>query len=257
MPIAFVQAATQVNIAASSATALTITLSGVAAGNCLVLFGSIFDGNTTWTISSVTDGGDAFTTYQATAAATGSSGNRSRAVVSVAPNVAGGNVTVSVNLAGTSGAAGRYYVLGLCEFSGVALSAPEDVSATSSEINIGTTTDCSAGGTGFTTVATSLIVGTANPASTDTTMNLASPASWTNRYRQNDSFQFNGHDSGSWLPGAAQTNYTSQWAHDNTAGEFGAAVAVALKEAVSSAQQGLPAKFYQRKTFGALGLPAL
>jgi len=229
VPIAFVQAATLVEVASSSTTAPSITLNGVTTGNALVVVASIFDANGTWTVSSVTDGGDTFTVYSPKCTYT-ASGDIERSVLGFAVDVAGGNVTVSVNLAGTSGGSNRAYAIGLFEYSGVATAAAERDSATSEEFSI-TTNDVSAGGTGFSTNAADLIVGTASIIGDDTTLNWASPTSWTNRYRQNDGFNVPSIDAGTWLPGSAQTNYLAQWAHDNLSGMFGAAVVVALKAA--------------------------
>jgi hypothetical protein len=233
--IALVQQATQVNVAASSTTAPSITLAGVTAGNCLVLVANLYDADPDWTISSIADGGDTFTQYVASGLF--NSTDLSRAIVAVAPNIASsGSKTVTVTMAGTSAGANRYYVFGLYEFSGVHLTTPVDDSATNSNINIGTTTDVSAGGSGFTTTdAGDMIVGLGYPVSDDATLNLGSPASWTNRYRQNDSLNFTGLDSGTWLPGSIQTNYTAQWSHDNTAGEEGCAVVIALLPSAAAA----------------------
>jgi hypothetical protein len=230
MAIVRVQGATQVNIAASSNTALTISLTGVAAGNALVLTGSIFDQNNTWTITNVTDGGDTFVTRSALAS-NGAGTARVRAVVAYAVNVAGGDVTVSVNLAGTSGASQRYYCLGLEEYSGVATSTPEDTFDGNDSIDL-TATDISAGPITTTDAGALLVGAAADLTDLDAALNFASPTSWTNHYRQNDGVTFIGFDAGSWLPGGIQTTYTAQWAHDNAADDRGCGVVVALKAAV-------------------------
>lgn len=226
MAIALVQSATQVNVSASSATSLTIVINGVVAGNALVAYGSIFDGNNTWTISSIADAGNTWATLEA--AAQFNATQRSRASLAYAVNVTGGARTITWTLAGTSGAGGRFYVLGVSEFSGVASASPLDDSATNANIAAGT--DANAGGTGFTTTAAgSLITGTANPVSALTNMAFVSPTSWTNTYRQNDANTFAGMDAGYWLPGATQTDYTAQWSHANTVSpEESAAIVIAL-----------------------------
>lgn len=235
MAIALVQTATQVNVAGSSTTAPTIAINGVTGGNAIVPLASIWDNNTTWTLTNTTDGGNTYTTRQALADNGSSEG---KAVVAHAVNVTGGNRTVAFNLAGTSGAGGRYYVLGCLEFSGVATSAAEDDFAVNENIDT-SATDISAGGTGFTTTdAGDVIVGSACDNCSDTTLNFASPTSWTNRYRQNDSNTYIGHDSGYWLPAATQTNYTAQWTHDNNVLNIGAGVVVALKPAAGGGGGG-------------------
>jgi hypothetical protein len=229
MAIAIAQSATQIDISASSSTAPSITLTGVTAGNALVMVAAIFDAaSNTLAISSVTDGADSFTARTGTA--TTANPDRGVGLVGHAVNVSAGSKTVAANLSGTSGGAARYYALGLLELSGVATSAAEDDFAANSEINI-TSLDISAGGAGFTTTDPgSIIIGTAATNSADDTLNFASPASWTNRYRQNQGLTVTGFDSGTWLPGSIQTDYTAQWAHDNTASSAtGCGIVVALK----------------------------
>jgi hypothetical protein len=230
MAIAAVQSATQVNVAGSSTTAPSITITGTAGGNALVAYASIFDGNTTWTLTSTTDGANTFTTRAGVGVDTGES---VRAVASHAVNITGGDRTVAFNLSGTSGAGGRYYVLGCTEFSGVATSAAEDTFDANDTINLGTT-DANAGPI-TTTDAGALITGAISNGYNDTTINNASPTSWTNTYRQDNGLSFVGMDAGYWLPGATQTTYTAQWSHDNTAGDIGAGVVVALLPAGGAA----------------------
>lgn len=225
MPIALVQSATQVNVASSSSDALAITITGTTAGNCLVAFASIWDNNTTWVLDTVTDGGNTFVVRQANATRPG---DRSKAVVAYAVNIAGGDRTVVFNLSGTVGGPSRFYSLGCLEFSGVAATSPEDAFDINETIDTATL-DVSAGPI-TTTQATALIVGAASVnTGADNTLNFASPASWINSYRQNAALDFTGLDAGYWLPGAIQTTYSPQWAHDNNADDFGAGVVVALK----------------------------
>src|SRR4051812_16672893 len=122
MAIALVTTATQVNVAASSTTAPSIAIT-VTGGNAMTAFGSIYDSNTTWTLDTVTDGGNAFTLRQGD---TGSASGLSKAAVAHAVNVAGGARTVAFNLGGSAAGANRYYVLGCLEWSGVATSLAED-----------------------------------------------------------------------------------------------------------------------------------
>jgi hypothetical protein len=228
MAIALVQSATQVDVAASSTTAPSITINSVAGGNALVAVGSIWDNNTTWTLDSVTDGGNTFTVRSGTG--TRGAQDRFRSVVAHSVNVTGGNRTVAFNLGGTQAGAFRYYVLGCQEWSGVALSSAEDTFDVNQEIDTSGSTDVSSGPI-TTTEAADLLVGCAGLDSADTACNFGSPASWTNSYRQDNSSSFVGLDAGYWLPGSVQTTYTAQWSHDNNASDFGAGVVVALKAA--------------------------
>ena len=235
MAISIVQSATQVNVGASTSTAPSITLNGVTAGNTLLYVGGIVDLNITWSITDVTDGGDAFTLRQANDQGI-ASGSSSRSVVAFARNVSSGNKTVQANLAGTSAGAGRYYTLGLIEVSGAD---PEDDFAQNSNQDAGTT-DLLAGGTGFTTTeADDLIIGAVAINTGTTQAAFGSPTSWTNRYRQNDGVNFTPTDVGTWLPGATQTNYTAQWTHTNNAGDDGSGTVVALKATAAPATGSL------------------
>jgi len=231
---ALVQSATQVSVAGSSSDAPSIVLNGTTGGNALVADATIFDLNNTWALDSTTDGGNTFTTRPGVASAVGA---RTRAVVSHAVNITGGNRTVAFNLSGTSGAGGRYYELGCQEFSGVAASAAEDVFDANEEIDL-TSTDISAGPV-TTTDAGDLIVGAAATINLAIALGFASPTSWTNSYRQNAGATNPGHDSGYWIPGSIQTTYTAQWSHNNGAGGVGAGVVVALKPAIVGAQNQL------------------
>jgi hypothetical protein len=116
------------------------------------------------------------------------------------------------------------------EFSGVATTTPEDAFTSNDDIDTSGATDVSAGPI-TTTDAGDLILGSASDSSSDATLNFASPTSWTNKYRQNDSNTFIGHDSGYWLPAAIQTTYTAQWSHDNNASDESCGAIVALKPA--------------------------
>lgn len=222
MAIAFVQAATQVQVSGSGTTAPSITLNGTTNANALVLTATIGEDGNSMTISSVTDGGNTFVVR---------SGKTStfsvHAVAAYAVNITGGNRTVAANLAGTSGS--RYYTLGLTEWSGVATSSPEDTFDANDSIDT-SVNDANAGPI-TTTDAGDLLMGTCSGNTASTNMNYASPASWTNRFRSNDASAFFGHDSGSWLPGSTQTTYTAQWTHDNAASDTASAVVVALKPA--------------------------
>lgn len=231
MAIALVTTATQVSVAGSSTTAPSITISATN-GNAITGLASIWDNNATWTLTNTTDGGNSFTTRQGSA----SGSSRSIAAVAWAVNITGGSRTVAFNLAGSS-AGTRSYELGCLEFSGVKTSAAEDAQDANAEINAGTT-DASAGPI-TTTDAGDLLIGAATDNSGDLTLNFASPTSWTNKYRQNDSNGTIGFDAGYWLPGATQTTYTAQWAHDNTAGDVAAGVVVALLAAVGGTQNAI------------------
>ena len=229
--MALIQSATQVDVAGSSTTAPSIIINGVVGGNAIVGFASIYDGNTTWTLTDTTDGGNTFVTRQGKATHT-PAGSAQRAVVAVAVNVTGGNRTVAFNLAGTLGGANRYYSLGCQEWSGVATSSPEDTFDVNEEIDTSGAVDISAGPITTTDIG-DVLVGATTLISSDPTANFASPASWSNSYRQNDCGAFVGFDAGYWLPGSIQTTYTAQWAHDNNTDDKGAGVVVALKPAAS------------------------
>ena len=228
MAIALVQTATQVDVAASSTTAPSIVITGTVGGNAITALASIWDNNTTWTLTNTTDGANTFTTRPAIA----TGGARGRGVVSWAVDITGGDRTVAFNLAGTSGAGNRYYVLGCLEFSGVAIASTEDTFDSNDEIDTSGAVDTSAGPI-TTTATTDVIVGAAINNTNDATLNFASPTSWTNSYRQNASNSFIGHDSGYWLSGSIQTTYTAQWSHDNNASAVGGGIVVALKAAGS------------------------
>lgn len=235
MSAALVQSATIVTVAASSTTAPSITITGATGSNALVAFGAIFDNNTTWSISSVTDGGNTFVSREATAV--NGTTNKNIGSVAVALNITGGSRTVAFNLAGTSGAGGRYYNLGCQEFSGVATSAAEDAWDPNSNINTAAA-DATAGPI-TTTETGDLIVGLATGNVLDNAMNYGSPASWANSYRQNLAFDTCGMDAGYWIPGSIQTNYSPAWTHDNAAGDIHGAVVVALKAAATGGTAAL------------------
>jgi len=213
-----IQTATQVNVAASGTTAPSIVLTSAVAGNTILAFASIWHGGLAWTYTNTTDGGNTFTSLAATATNPGT--DQSRAIGSVAFNITGGSRTVAFNL---SGVTSLYYVLGCLEWSALA---SVDVSAATSNIDT-TTLDISAGPI-TTTDAGDVLIGVATLDTGDTTINFASPTSWTNSYRH-DSNIYIGMDAGYWVPGSIQTTYTAQWAHDNTAGNWGGGVVIALK----------------------------
>lgn len=226
MAIAFVQAATLATHDAQSST-VAITLTGVTNGNTLVLFGSVYNTATGYTISGVSDG-SAFTVRSGLHTDTG---HRQYSVVAFRVNVGAGSHTVTVTLSGANGG-DTYAELGLAEFSGVDNSTPEVTFDSNSDINI-TSTDVSAGPV-TSTATTDLFVGAAEViADSATSLAWSSPTSWTNLYRKNDGFSSGtGHDSGYWLPGSVQTTYTAQWAHRNiSGGNEGSAVVVVLKAA--------------------------
>ena len=230
---ALVQSATQVNVAGSSSTAPSIVINGTVGGNAIVAYASLWDWNTTWTLTDTTDGGNTFTTREGSG--TQPADSRSRAVVASAVNITGGDRTVAFNMAGTSGAGNRYYVLGCQEFSGVAPTSPEDTFDVNAEIDI-TSADVNAGPV-TPTDAADLRVGCASiNNATDSAIAFGSPTSWNNSYRQNDGVTYIPMDAGYWLPAAIQTTYTPQWSHDNAA-FFGAGVVVALKPAAAAAGQ--------------------
>lgn len=229
MAIALVQSATQVDIGASGTTAPSITINGTVAGNALVAYAAIFDANNTFTLTSTTDGGNSFTTRQGEADFNATNGQIGAVAAALA--IAGGNRTVAFNLSGTSVNNDRYYTLGCQEWSGVMNASAEDTFDVNTLIDIDTN-DVNAGPI-TTTDKNALLVGLASVLSSDTTLNFASPTSWTNSYRQNNPIGAAGAglDAGYWLPGAIQTTYTAQWTHDNVAaGSFkGAGIVVALK----------------------------
>ena len=224
MAIAHVAAATKVEVSASSSTTPSITLAGTSVGNTLIAFFTCYDANTTWTISSVADGANTYTTRQAVATL---ASDRSRAAVSHSISIGtGGSRTVTFTLGSTSAGANRYYTTGLVEKSDVG---SEDTFSTNSDIVTSGGTDVTAGAI-TTTDAGDLIAGVAAVhTATDTALNFSSPTSWTNRYRTNDGVNTMAHDSGDWIPGSIQTGYNPAWSHDNNANDEGCAVVVAFK----------------------------
>lgn len=226
--ITLVQSATQVDVAGSTTTAPSISLTGTTAGNYLVLVGHIGDGTDAFTITNTTDGTNTYTTR--TAVQTDAGVQRIYAVIAYAKITASGNYTVAVNLAGTSVGTGRYYTLGLQEWSGIEATAPEDTWDPNDNIDSSGAVDASAGPI-TTTNAGDVLIGVAVLNANDPTANFASPASWTNAYRQNDATTYYGSDSAYWLPGSIQTTYTAQWSHDNGVDYRSAGVVVALKPA--------------------------
>src|ERR1700741_101313 len=207
MPIssAPVQSATQVDVAASSTTTPSITLTGTTGGNTLIGYCSIWDADDNWTISAVGDGVESFTLHNGFATAASSS--RSSAGLAHAEDIAGGDSTLTFTLASTSAGSDRYYVLGYEEWSGVKVVSAEDAFDVNQEDDVTSAPDISAGPID-TTDNGALIVGVATVNSADTTLAFASPTNWTNTYRQNDSSAIIGMDAGYWLPGSIQTAYT-------------------------------------------------
>jgi hypothetical protein len=200
-----------------------VTLTGVTAGSCLVLVGSIYNSSDSYTISGVSDGA-AYTVRSGTHT---TFGIRQYSVVAYLLNASSGTHTASITLSGAT-ANQTYAVFGLAEFSGVATSSAEDTWDANDSISI-TASDISAGPI-TTTDAGALLIGTAEMiADSATSLAWASPTSWTNLYRQNDAYTSGtGHDSGYWLPGSTQSNYTAQWSHRNITDEQGSGVVVAL-----------------------------
>lgn len=223
MAIALVQSATQVNTAGFGSGNPSITISGTTGGNALVAFASIIDDTgTTFTITSVTDGANSFTVREGTAA---DASRRVRTATAYAVNITGGDRTISFNL---SGASNTYFVLGCLEFSGVKTSSPEDTFDANDNIDTSGGTDASAGPIN-TADAGDLLAGSVGIVNIgDSNFNFASPASWTNSYRQNDASSFTAMDAGYWLPGSTQASYTALWSHDNNANDESGAVVVAL-----------------------------
>lgn len=227
-----VQSATQVDVAGSSTTTPSVTLTGVTAGNHLILVGQVSDAaSTTVTIADTTDGTNTYTTR--TGVATDAS-QRTYAIVACAKVASSGSYTVAVNLAGVSGGPNVYYSLGLMEWSGLQATTPEDTWDANNDIDSTGAVDASAGPI-TTTDAGDLLIGAAALNANDVNANFASPASWTTAYRQNDAATYYGMDSGYWLPGSIQTGYTAQWSHDNGAFYESAGVVVALKPAAAPA----------------------
>lgn len=227
MAIQYVQKAT---LGESNATTNpnSITLTGVTAGNCLVLMGSIYNSSGIFTISGISDGAS----YTVRSGLHSTGGDRQYSVVAYLLNASSGTHTVNVTLADAS-AFGTYAVLGLAEFSGVLTASAEDTWDANDDVLI-TSSDLSAGPI-TTTDAGDLLLGCAGfVADSTTSLAWASPSSWTNLYRQNDGFTSGtGHDSAYWIPGSIQTSYTAQWSHRNITAAEGSAVVVALKPAVS------------------------
>lgn len=227
MAVAHVQSATVAQGSGVSSTAPACnTLSSVAAGNCIIVVGTVGDfGGTGLTITSVTDGTN---TYTVRTSVSTDGAQRVYAIVAYAVDVSAGNFTPQVNLGNTSGGSNRYFTLGAMEWSGVAISTPEDTWDAADDFEV-SGADVAAGPitTGY---AGALIVGACAMAMGSANLAFASPTSWTNRYRENDSNTYYGHDSGTWLPGTVQTSYSPAWSHANASGE-GSAVVVSLKPA--------------------------
>lgn len=218
--MARVQAATKVTYSASSATALTIALTGVVTGNTLIGYCAVENDNQSFTISSVTDGTNTYTQRSGRANSTteGTIGSIAHSI-----GVTGGSLTVSFNLTGVSGS-NRYAVLGLEEWSDIASEDTYDVN----ELTNITSADASAGPI-TTSRADAIIVGMAALSEiADTNNTFSSPSSWTNSYREVDNATYRGMDAGYWIPGSVQTTYTAQWSHDNYSGEDGVGVIVAF-----------------------------
>jgi len=224
MPL--VQTVTQVQVDGSSATSFNLTVTSAGNGNTLVWLGAIFDLNETWTTGTFTDTGNTWTTREGEAAKTG---QKTRSYVIWATGITGGTRTLTIPLTGTSGEGGRYVIYGCLEFSGLHTTAAEDTWDQNSNIDY-TTNDVTAGPI-TTTDAGDVLVGAASLLSGDPTLNWASPTSWTNSYRENDTSDHENIDAGYWIPGSIQTTYSAQWTHDNTSGTRGCAVVVALKPA--------------------------
>jgi len=221
MAISLVQTATQVQVDATSLTSFNITINGTANSNVLTAFYSAYDA-LLFTVSSVSDGGNSWTTRTGTASGT----DRTSGIISYASNITGGNRTVTIALGNTSPGSNRYITYGAQEWSGVATSSPEDTWDENSEIDI-TSSDVTAGPI-TTTEADDLLVGIAT-GNVTVTMSYGSPTSWTNSYRENDGFSHASYDVSYWLPGATQTTYSPQWSHANQSSRKGTAVVVALK----------------------------
>lgn len=220
MPL--VQNATIVQVTGSTATTHNVTLNGVANGNALVGMASVYNESAGWTITSVADGGNTWVHRQCEAE---TSAIIARGSVPYSIGVVGGNRTLTWTF---SAAVGVYAGFGLAEFTPVAA---EDTFGGNNEIDTSGATDGNAGPI-TTTDAGALLVGLCASRSTNSALAYASPTSWTNVYRQDNSSSNQGLDFGYWYPGAVQTSYTAQWSHANAAGEEACAVVIALTSVV-------------------------
>lgn len=230
-----VQSATQVTVSASGATSFSISFAATpTAGNSVILVGAIWHNTITWTITNTTDnqGNPTYTTRTANAQV--GSTHIMRALCAHQHQVsASGTFTVSVNCATVTS---TYYDLGLMEYSGFVSSAQEDVFLANQNIATGTgPTDANVGPTSTTAQANELAVGVACLNASDATVNWGSPASYTNRYRQNNATGTTGLDAATRDLTSAGTQ-TLQWSHDNNAaGDVAGALIVTFKDAADSA----------------------
>lgn len=223
------QAATMVTIDASAATSFAISFASTPTpGNAVVMVGCIFNGDLDYTITGVTDNqsGNTYTTRSGVATRIA---DRGYAFIAHAPNVnASGTFTTTVSLTGSS--AGVDVVLGLLEISGLATSLMEDQVDSNNDIDVGGTTDVSAGATGATTQNDEMAIGAATYVGGNAALAWSSPGSYTNRYRENNASAHAGCDVATRNLSTTGTQ-TLQWAHTNSALAEGTGLVVTLKDA--------------------------
>jgi hypothetical protein len=229
--LAIAQTATQVVVDGGGSATLNISFPGTpTAGNAVVLVAAIWQPNTTWTIDGVGDNQGNTYTRRESFSNSSEFGGRFRVVIAHAADVAAsGTFTATITL---SGAGDVYAKVGLVEVSGAAASSLEDQFDVNDSQNV-SATDVSAGPI-TTTVADTILFAASSVIANDATLNFASPASFTNLYRANDSANSLAWDSAYRIVSATDT-FTPQWGHDNSAGADGAAVVVALIAAEEAA----------------------
>lgn len=223
-----VQSATQVTIDASASLTFDITFAATpTVGNAAIVVASIFVGNSTWTLTGVTDNqsGNAYTTRSA-AATVGTT--KTRVMIAHAVNIAAsGTFTATITIAGGTGS--TYLTIGMMEYSGLAISAAEDLNLSNDDIDTSGAVDANVGPTATTTQADALAIGATALNSSDSALTWVSPAGYTNRYRESNASLHQSIDVATKDLTAIGTE-TLQWSHDNNASDKAGAVLVILKD---------------------------
>jgi len=243
MPVRIKQTATQVLVAGSSSTALSITINGTVTGNCLAAVAGIHDNNDTSFTVSTADGGNTWTTRECTMSSA-TLVISAHGVVAHAENITGGNRTITFTLTGASAGTFRYYILGCYELENVpsTISGAELFQASNNQILINPVSPFD-GPFAFVPGITipqqgfgsPILIGVALGPQLDGAAEFESPPGWVNSYRCDDAGIGCVTDIAHYFPGGPVVGYTARWKHDTSnVNEIFAAVVVAIGSLASS-----------------------
>lgn len=179
MPASIVQSSTRVGFAGAST--LNLSLTGVAAGNSIIVTCAAFNDSGAPTISA-TDG----TAYSVRQGTQGAGNPSATAAILWLHNVSSGNKTITVTT--TSGSTGRYGWARAMEVSGLVNAAPNVTMPAASGANGATSSTPSTGSSGATTAANCFVVAVLTVSGGGTNAGIDTPATtgYTNHWVDQD-----------------------------------------------------------------------